>query len=168
LAWALPLSSWRVSSPWGRRASGFHKGLDLAAPRGSRIGSVEAGTVLKIWVDNGNKKDPKNRNGNGVRILHVDGTGAGYAHMDTLAPGLAPGVKVAKGQALGTVGDTGASSGDHLHLTAFDKNGVRVNPANFLPNIFKPAEKQAAGVLFALLAAGLSAAAVLAQRKGRQ
>jgi murein DD-endopeptidase MepM/ murein hydrolase activator NlpD len=129
---------------------------------------VEAGIIQKIWIDNGNKKDPNNRNGNGLRILHLDGTGAGYAHMDSLAPGLAPGVKVTKRQALGTVGNTGASKGPHLHLTAFDKNGVRVNPAGFLPNIFKPAEAKAGGVLFALFASGLAAAAVLAKRKGRQ
>jgi murein DD-endopeptidase MepM/ murein hydrolase activator NlpD len=151
VAWAMPLASWRVSSRWGWRSRGFHRGVDLAAPTGTPVHSVAGGRVVKVW-----RNDPIN--GNALRVLHTDGTGAGYAHLHTLAVG--EGQRVARGELLGTVGSTGRSTGPHLHLTAFNSDGNRVDPARFLGRIRNQGDRRGGAVLgLALLVGALAASA---------
>lgn len=158
--WSMPLASWRVSSRWGWRRRGFHRGVDLAAPTGTPVRSVAPGQVVKVWRDTGDPNAADNVNGNALRIQHRDGTGAGYAHLDTLAVEL--GDQVRTGELLGTVGSTGRSTGPHLHLTAFDATGQRVDPARFLGIIRNQGDRRGGTVLGLVVLAGTLAAAALA------
>jgi murein DD-endopeptidase MepM/ murein hydrolase activator NlpD len=59
---------------------------------------------------------------NYVRVLHDDGTWAVYAHLDSFSSDLAPGKRVKAGDVLGRSGNSGYSSGPHLHFVV-QKNG---------------------------------------------
>ncbi len=66
--------------------------------------------------------------GNGVRLTMDDGTYFFYAHMFGVADGIELGTKVKAGQVVGTVGSTGSSGTNHLHLEAHAPGGGSVNP----------------------------------------
>lgn len=118
----------RLTSKYGNRVHPitgeykFHNGIDLAAPVGTPIVSIASGTVKKTWYDN--------LNGNAISILHDNGYTSGYAHLHSID--VTPGQKVTKGQKIGTVGNTGASTGAHLHLTIRDLTGKTVDPLGVL------------------------------------
>jgi len=98
-----------------------HKGLDYGADRGTSIFSVKSGTVT-FSGSNGNY-------GLCVIVDHGNGLKTLYAHCDKLLVG--KGEKVSAGQVIGTVGNTGRSTGDHLHFELI-VNGSNVNPAPYL------------------------------------
>jgi murein DD-endopeptidase MepM/ murein hydrolase activator NlpD len=64
-----------------------------------------------------------------VNITHPGGWSTLYAHMSSIA--VQPGQYVSQGKRLGLSGNTGYSTGPHLHFTVY-KNGKMVNPANVL------------------------------------
>ncbi len=98
-----------------------HKGLDFGADRGTSIFSVKSGTVT-FSGSNGNY-------GLCVIVDHGNGLKTLYAHADKLL--VSKGEKVSAGQVLATVGNTGRSSGNHLHFELI-VNGSNVNPAPYL------------------------------------
>ena len=98
-----------------RFVSDYHRGADYSATKGTPVLAVYGGTVAvancihpsygnHVVIDHGTLPD-----GHSYRTL--------YAHMDTLS--VAVGDTVTQGQQLGTVGSTGASTGNHLHLELF-------------------------------------------------
>lgn len=106
---------WRNSPFTGQRT--FHNGIDMAAPRGTYIYPALAGTVTTVSYDN--------VYGNYVIVTHHSGYKTLYGHMsETLAR---KGQSVNTETRIGRVGNTGLSTGNHLHFTVF-KNGVAVNP----------------------------------------
>ena len=68
--------------------------------------------------------------GNYIQILHDDGTVTGYAHLDGYY--VSAGERVFRGQVIAPMGNTGTSSGSHLHFEVI-VDGVRCNPVNYLP-----------------------------------
>jgi len=106
-------------APAGRLSQGIHglNGVDLAAPQGSAVNAAAAGTVIvsKVGGWNGGY-------GNYVVIDHGNGVQTLYAHMSTDAVSI--GQSVSRGQNIGTVGNTGQSTGYHLH---FEVRGAK-NP----------------------------------------
>jgi murein DD-endopeptidase MepM/ murein hydrolase activator NlpD len=126
--------SGQISSPFGWRIHpitkviSFHNGIDIAAPTGTPIYAPMGGTVERVfWSDLG---------GNSVIIKHDDGTHTtGYAHLDQTF--VKVGEKVKYGDVIGTVGNTGRSTGPHLHLT-LRVNGTIVDPALHFPLQPKP------------------------------
>ncbi|HAR44075.1 MAG TPA: hypothetical protein DCS07_15820 [Bdellovibrionales bacterium] len=102
-----PLNSVSVTSPYGKRGSDFHEGIDLRAPTGTPIHAVEAGTVL--YAD-------KRVSGYGKMVVlrHSNGFATIYAHSSKLL--VRRGQKVKKGQKIALAGSTGRSSGPHLHF----------------------------------------------------
>ncbi|MFP3986720.1 peptidoglycan DD-metalloendopeptidase family protein [Streptomyces sp. E11-3] len=87
-------------------SSGYHTGTDFAAPSGTPIKAVGAGTVVSAgWSGS---------YGNEVVIRHADGHYSQYAHMSSL--GVSAGQSVSGGQQIGLVGSTGNSTGPHLHF----------------------------------------------------
>jgi murein DD-endopeptidase MepM/ murein hydrolase activator NlpD len=109
------------------RGSHYHSGLDIAAPGGTPIKAAAAGTVTHEGLYGGY--------GNYTCVAHVTITTC-YAHQSKFAAGLGKGAKVAKGQVIGYVGNTGNSSGDHLHFEV--RNGplmssTTVDPTRYLP-----------------------------------
>lgn len=125
LAW--PVKG-RISSKYGNRthpvtgAKSFHNGIDIAAPTGTDVLAPADGVVSKISWHNGG--------GNQLHIKHDNGYTTGYAHLSSYA--VKVGDKVKKGQKVAEVGNTGASTGPHLHLTVRDKSGNLVDPLTVL------------------------------------
>lgn len=115
-----------ISSPYGYRSRGFHGGLDLCAPGGSRGVAVLAaagGTVVSAgWHYS---------YGYNVLIDHGNGLKTRYAHMQAGSLSVKAGQKVSQGQQIGKIGDTGYANGAHLHFEVI-KNGSRVNPLPYL------------------------------------
>lgn len=85
-----------------------HRGIDYAAPTGTKIMAVADG-VVEFMGDRGGY-------GNLVILRHQDRFMTYYAHMSAFAPKLAVGDKVTQGQTLGFVGMTGLATGPHLHF----------------------------------------------------
>lgn len=104
--WVSPLQGYTLTSGFGPRWGRQHEGLDLAAPTGTRIGSLSSGTVIFAGSQSGY--------GNKVEVRHWDGTVSYYAHMSSIA--VTVGEQVAPGDKVGEVGNTGRSTGPHLHL----------------------------------------------------
>lgn len=105
-AWVSPLRGYTLTSGFGPRWGRQHQGLDLAAPSGTRIGSLSSGTVIFAGSQSGY--------GNKVEVRHWDGTISYYAHMSSIA--VTVGEQVRPGDKVGEVGNTGRSTGPHLHL----------------------------------------------------
>ncbi len=117
-----PINGARLSSPFGKRKhpiSGFtkhHNGTDFAAPTGTPIMASGNGTVIKAgWCGKG---------GNCVRIRHNSSYTTGYGHLSKFAT--KTGRRVRQGQIIGYVGNTGESTGPHLHYTV-KYNGKFIN-----------------------------------------
>ena len=120
----------RVSSIFGLRrffndqARRPHSGLDIAAPEGTPILSVEAGTVIETG--------DFFFSGNMVYIDHGQGVISMYAHMSRVD--VKTGDIVKKGQIIGAVGETGRVTGPHLHLGIY-VNQTLVDPTFLLPEL---------------------------------
>jgi murein DD-endopeptidase MepM/ murein hydrolase activator NlpD len=115
-AWALstnPTEIGTLSSGFGYRRHPItglnkpHRGIDLAAPRGTPVIAAADGVVL-FQGDRGTY-------GNLSRIKHGRDVVTAYAHLDRFELGLVPGMSVRKGDVIGYVGTSGRSSGPHLH-----------------------------------------------------
>jgi murein DD-endopeptidase MepM/ murein hydrolase activator NlpD len=120
--WVLPVTHYRFSSPFGTRWGRLHAGDDFAAPVGTRIGAISSGTVIFAGQESGY--------GNKVEVRHWDGTVSWYAHMSSIA--VTVGEKVLPGEKIGEVGNTGHSTGPHLHLEIHPDGGPAINPARWL------------------------------------
>lgn len=117
----------RISSSFGLRRDPVHgghkhhRGLDIAAPRGTPIEAAASGTVVFSGWRRGY--------GNTVTIEHADGRRTRYAHADELL--VSRGDVVEAGQTIAKVGSTGRSTGPHLHFEVFEGD-VRVDPLRAL------------------------------------
>ena len=125
--WLVPCTYSRVSSPFGYRwhpttgEYSMHKGVDLAAPKGTPIYATRSGYV--------NVATYHSTAGNYVTINHRDGYTSVYMHMTHYV--VSPGQSVAAGQLIGYVGSTGRSTGPHLHF-GIHYNGTYVNPMDYI------------------------------------
>ena len=107
----------------------FHEGLDFAAPTGSDIYATGDGKVIKAEYSGGYGKMVLIDHGFGYKTL--------YAHMNSI--GVIVGSEIKRGQVIGTVGNTGDSTGPHLHYEVH-KNGRHVNPIDYFYNDLSPDE----------------------------
>ncbi len=126
---ALPIHGYE-SSPFGRRPDPFtgqpsrHSGVDIAAPEGSQIRSGTDGRVIAAQYDA--------TLGNYVQVQGQVGFSYIYGHMSQILTHV--GAIVSTGQVIGLIGHTGYATGPHLHFE-IRKNGVPINPNNYLPGI---------------------------------
>ena len=107
----------------------MHSGIDFTAPIGTPIYATGDGVVIAQGSERGY--------GNRIMINHGYGYVTKYAHMSRFKA--KKGQRVKRGDLIGYVGNTGASTGPHLHYEVF-KNGKVVNPMNFFFNDLTPAE----------------------------
>ncbi|THD38213.1 MAG: M23 family metallopeptidase [Sphingomonas sp.] len=121
----LPVNG-RVSSSFGMRMHpilGYyrmHKGIDIACPYGSPVYAVVAGTV--------NWAGYKGGYGNFIGIQGGGGVGTGYGHLSRVA--VRNGEHVSRGELVGYSGNSGLSTGPHLHFEVY-RGGNVVNPRGF-------------------------------------
>lgn len=111
----------RISSRYGMRWGRMHNGLDIAAKTGTPINAADGGKVVYAGY--------KGAFGNLVEIDHGNGYKTRYAHASKIH--VKVGDKVYKGQHIANVGNTGRSTGSHLHFEVL-KNGRNVNPSSFV------------------------------------
>jgi murein DD-endopeptidase MepM/ murein hydrolase activator NlpD len=117
----------RMASGFGMRVHPIYKvrrmhtGCDFSAPRGTPIYATGDGVVIK-------KDSHYGGYGNEVEIDHGYGYITKYAHLDSFK--VKKGQKVKRGEVIGFVGNTGASTAPHLHYEVI-KDGKKVNPMNF-------------------------------------
>jgi len=120
-----PLAFSRVSSGFGMRKHPLHKnwaahkGIDYAAPAGTRVRATADGVV--------DYAGPKGGYGNVVILRHAGQYSTVYAHLSRLAPGVKRGVRLAQEDPIGFVGQTGWATGPHLHYE-FRVGGEARNP----------------------------------------
>ena len=107
-----------IVSPFGPRGSGFHAGVDIAAPAGAGIAAAGPGRVAWAgWRDGGWGQLVVIAHGNGVRSM--------YAHLSRVEVRL--GQRVGAGFEIGRVGATGDATGPHLHFEVRIR-GAAVDP----------------------------------------
>jgi murein DD-endopeptidase MepM/ murein hydrolase activator NlpD len=120
-----PIDGARLSSRYGRRRhpilgyTKMHRGIDFAAPPGTRIMAAGHGVVTAAGR--------KGSYGLYVRIRHNATYSTAYAHMRAIARGVRRGRRVRQGQTIGYVGSTGRSTGPHLHYEIL-RNNRHINP----------------------------------------
>ena len=120
-----PLEYSRISSGFGMRNHPIlqqwraHKGVDYAAPIGTRVRATGDGVVDFAGQRNGY--------GNVVVLRHNGGFSTYYAHLNGFARGVRRGVRVAQGDIIGYVGQSGWATGPHLHYEFHVRNEYR-NP----------------------------------------
>lgn len=90
--------------------------VDFVLPKGAPILAARSGIVLEVRSGFGDTGRREDGGGNLIRILHSDNTVAVYAHLDDLPVALNPGDHVATGQIIGHCGQSGFSTGSHLHF----------------------------------------------------
>ena len=114
--------------------------LDIAMPEGTPIVAARGGGVVK--VENQQTGRGSNPAGNFVRIFHDDGSMGVYLHLQKGSVGVTQGQRVAQGSLLARSGNTGNSTGPHLHFVVQRNIGLAVEsipfdfnqPVNSLPN----------------------------------
>lgn len=111
----------RLTSPFGRRWGRLHAGIDLASGIGSPVRAVADATVLSAANEGGY--------GRVVRLQHADGTVSVYAHMSAIL--VRAGQSVQAGELVGREGNSGRSTGPHLHFE-LRVNDVPINPIPWL------------------------------------
>jgi murein DD-endopeptidase MepM/ murein hydrolase activator NlpD len=125
-SFTLPVSSYTLTSRFGDAgslwSSGFHTGLDFAAPTGTLLKAIHSATVKEAgWSGSYGYRT----------VLQLDdGTELWYCHQSSIS--VSVGQKVTTGQVIGRVGATGNVTGPHLHLEVHPGGGVAVDPFAWL------------------------------------
>ncbi|SFJ95019.1 Murein DD-endopeptidase MepM and murein hydrolase activator NlpD, contain LysM domain [Caulobacter sp. UNC279MFTsu5.1] len=123
-----PVEGARITSSFGPRLhpvlgyTRVHKGTDFAVPVGTTVYASGDGVVDFVG--------PHGGHGNFVRIRHSPELQTAYAHLSGYAPGVVVGAAVRQGQAIGLSGNTGLSSGPHLHYEVIVRD-AQVDPMTF-------------------------------------
>ena len=123
-----PVNYTRISSPFTQnrwhpilQKYRAHLGIDYAASVGTPVKSAGSGKVTFVGEKGGY--------GNTIEVNHDSSFKTLYAHLNGFAKGLRSGQSVKQGQVIGYVGNTGLSSGPHLHFGLYRSN-VAINPAS--------------------------------------
>ncbi|OIQ51730.1 Murein DD-endopeptidase MepM [Pseudodesulfovibrio hydrargyri] len=119
--WVTSGFAWRTSPFTGKRE--FHKGLDISAPRGTPVYAPARASVTFAGRDGSY--------GLSIRLKHNASLSTRFAHLNRIA--IKSGQEVTRGELIGYVGNTGRSTGPHLHYEV-RLNGVPVNPKRYILN----------------------------------
>ncbi len=98
----------------------FHNGVDIACPVGTPILAPASGKILNMWTDS--------NGGLSLSILAEDGVRFGFAHLSEYR--VIPYQSVIKGEIIAFTGNTGKTTGPHLHFTV-QKDGLFIDPLEF-------------------------------------
>ncbi len=133
--WEDPVEHYTLSASFGLGGGMWahkHSGQDFAVPIGTPVEAVHAGTVVKAGP-NGAGDGPAY--GNAIVIKHANGKYSQYAHLSKVQVHV--GQKVNTGQQIALSGNTGNSSGPHLHfeIRTTPNYGSAINPVNYLRSL---------------------------------
>jgi murein DD-endopeptidase MepM/ murein hydrolase activator NlpD len=119
---AIPINrSFRRTSGFGQRWGRAHQGMDFAAPKGTPINTTADGTVTFAgW---------EGSYGRLVKIRHAFGLETRYAHLSKIR--VKKGQRVSRGDRIGDMGNSGRSTGTHLHYEVREQ-GKAVNPMRYI------------------------------------
>ncbi|MEZ4323321.1 MAG: M23 family metallopeptidase [Myxococcota bacterium] len=126
LRWPVDASV-RISSPFGDRIhpvtgkKKFHNGVDLPVPVGTDLRAAQSGTIVAATEDS--------VSGRYVILEHGGGIRTAYCHLSVL-PDKSVGARVSKGEIIGKSGNTGRSTGPHLHFV-LRVDGTAIDPAPY-------------------------------------
>ncbi|MFE5948582.1 M23 family metallopeptidase [Streptomyces sp. NPDC056480] len=131
-SWVKPVTAYTLSASYNQGGAMWahkHSGQDFAVPVGTPVKAAGTGTVVKAGP-NGGGDGPAY--GNAIVVKHANGTYSQYAHLSKIKVHI--GQKVLAGQQIALSGNTGNSSGPHLHfeIRTTPNYGSAVNPAAFL------------------------------------
>ncbi len=107
--------------------------VDIAMPENTAVHAARTGIVMEVnndYFNSGTKQAYKSR-ANSIRILHGDGSMAIYAHLALEKANVYPGLKVKSGQLIAYSGNTGFSSGPHLHFSIQVNKGMELTSVPF-------------------------------------
>ena len=133
IAFTAPVRGYAINSPFGLRKLAIeakaraHKGVDIAAPKGTTVFTASEGEVVRTGYD------PQGY-GNFIEVRHPNGMSTLYGHLSRID--VANGDAVTMGQRIGLVGSTGYSTGPHLHFEV-RRNGAQVNPTKVVDRHFE-------------------------------
>ncbi len=120
--WVLPVDHYHITNTFGMArsyySSGYHTGLDFAAPYGTEIHAVAGGVVSSAGYDGAY--------GNKTVVTLDDGTEIWYCHQSEFA--VSAGDTVTPGELIGYIGETGNAFGAHLHVEVHPGGGDAVDP----------------------------------------
>lgn len=119
----MPIHQYVISSYYGSRWGTIHGGMDFAAPIGTPIYAADGGTVIRSGYFAGY--------GLCVEVRHKNGTYTRYGHCSATLVNV--GQEVYQGQEISKVGNTGRSTGPHLHFEIHPGGGNHVDPLPYLP-----------------------------------
>lgn len=122
--WVFPAGGGRSTSGYGWRWGRMHNGIDVAGPVGTPIYAASSGTVIKV--------SSSGSCGRQIYIEHWNGEVTRYCHLNTI--GVSEGERVGPGQTIGGMGNTGRSTGPHLHFEVYPSgiDGQTTNPTPWL------------------------------------
>lgn len=121
-SWVRPVDGATFTSPFGPRWGRLHAGQDYAAPIGTPLKSMSSGEIIFAGSMDGY--------GTTVDIRYWDGTVSRYGHMNSIA--VSVGQQVGPGTVVGESGNTGRSTGPHLHVEVHPGGGSPVDPAPWM------------------------------------
>lgn len=116
-----------ITSPYGPRWGSYHYGIDIGNKRGTTVVAAASGKVVKVV--SGCKEGATScggRYGNYIVIEHPNGQYTRYAHLQKVS--ISMGQTVSQGKKIGTIGNTGSSTGPHLHFQIEKANGSTIKP----------------------------------------
>lgn len=120
--WVKPLDNAVFTSPFGHRWGKLHAGQDYAAPEGTPLKAMGAGTVVGAG--------PMGGYGIYIDIEYTDGSVSRYGHLSSVSATV--GQEVAPGDVVALSGNTGTSTGPHLHMEIHPGGGEPIDPAGWL------------------------------------
>lgn len=117
----IPVTNYTMSSYFGARWGRNHNGIDLAVPVGTPVASSTSGEVVRAgWFDG---------YGNCIDVLHGEDILIRYGHLSAI--NVSVGQKISQGELIGLSGNTGNSTGPHLHFE-IRENDIPVNPFSYI------------------------------------
>jgi murein DD-endopeptidase MepM/ murein hydrolase activator NlpD/beta-lactamase regulating signal transducer with metallopeptidase domain len=131
LSFVLPIKFGRVTSGFGNMKHPFtkkivhHNGIDIAAYKGTEIYAAADGKIAVAVTDEEKKKGP----GKHILVQHAEDCETFYSHLDEVL--VKEGQDIKAGEVIGKVGETGMSTGTHLHFEIRYKNEAQ-DPKNYL------------------------------------
>jgi murein DD-endopeptidase MepM/ murein hydrolase activator NlpD len=120
--WVPAIAGAAFTSGYGWRWGRMHEGNDFGTPVGTPVNSMSTGTVVFAGWEGGY--------GNKIEIEYWDGTVSVYGHMSVIQ--VSVGEQVKPGEVVGLSGNTGHSTGPHLHLEIHPYGGAAIDPAPWL------------------------------------